>query len=163
MTYTEQAELDDMGLAARWACTFTGPINAGEHTAKRKAAEKELSLIIGRAFRIRAALMCNYKDHDAFYPPYPDDLQGWDENANPEMHYFVKQWLALVYIVEASMDISIDVTRYETGIVKVYTNAKKTKTGNHYIIRADSSQEIDPDPSLVRVEGTHIKWRPLVA
>ena len=141
MTYTIQADLDSTGLAARWACTFCGFINAAEYTRQRIATQSELDRVIGRAFRERYAAMANYKNDATVSPPVPD-LKGWDSVANPEWHYLVEKRRQLFAITALIMDTDMDPDRFRVAIMKTQYGT------NHYCVLADDQELINPDPNL---------------
>ncbi len=150
--YTIQEELDYLEFGARWGCRTTNFINAAEHSAKRKATERELDIIVGRAFRGGVVKMCNYKHHDYGIDNDLEPPKGWSPRANPEWHWWVKKQRALLHIVTTTMNTAVSVERYQTAIMT-------TPYGNHYCILAPGGELINPDPNL---EGTISKTLPLV-
>lgn len=149
MIYTIQKELDNQFLGARWGCYFTGPINAGEHTAGRKATQTELDIIVGRAFRARYAYMANYKN-DLTVRPRQEEISGWDQAANPEWHYLVDNYGELIRLVSKVLRVWINPMQFEIVVMKV-------SAGNHYGIRAEKRIVINPDPKL---DGRIMKYIP---
>lgn len=141
MKYTLQNEIDIGGFSERWACYFVLPINAGEHTRRHKATDDELSMIVGKAFRTLAATMANYK-HDAYVRPPTTPPEGWDAKANPEWHYLVEDFNAMIRIVEEVMFLRIPKAVFKIAIMKTQYNT------DHYCLLPRGGDLINPDPSL---------------
>lgn len=140
MVYTEQNEIDFLGLAALWACTFTGFINAGEHSRGRKASQDELDRIVGRCFRYRLAAMANYKSHSTVLPRLKE-LPGWSEYANPEWHYLVEKREEILAVVAYVLGVEINPADYRVAIMK-------TQYGTEHYCLLIGDLLINPDPNL---------------
>jgi hypothetical protein len=165
--YTKQSELDELGFGSRWGCTCDCFFIAGEVSKGRKLTKMQRKLIIADIVTKKApdgkpiVAFSNYKDHAIFYHPYPGYKPGWTPNANPEYHWYVRHRLLFVHIIEANIGADIVLSRFELGIMKVHI--ENGATGNHYVLRVDKKDVYNPDPYLVRVNGTKIQWQPLVA
>lgn len=152
VTYTPQKNVDNLGLAELWACTFTNFINAGEYTRHEAASQDELDLIVGKAFRRGVALMSNYIDHSKM-DKTAKDCTSWDEEDNPEWHYWVKKRLMLLHVVSEALNVVIDPRRFQVGIMLTQYNTK------HYVLLTSAGQVINPDNSL---KGEIIETRPFI-
>lgn len=153
MDYTEQLELDKMGLGERWGCTFTGFPNVFEHALRRKAEEWEIDQVVGAAFRGGFAGMANYKHHDYGVDNDLPPPEGWDAKANPEWGYYVKSRLYLFAACTKIFKKRVDHMRYHVAIMKTQYGTR------HYCVLAPRDELINPDPSL---EGPIIETRPFI-
>jgi len=143
MTYTLQKDLDVGGLGARWGCFATsGSINICEHEIGRQLTDEELDSVIGQWFRMRIVDMCNYKNHNtAGGNAQQPDLPGWDEEADPEWHWWVRNRRAALLIVMHVVGLKELRHQYETHILST--------PGAHYVTYVvDEGITINPDPSL---------------
>lgn len=140
--FSTQSRMDFKEFGKMWACAFCGPINCSEYILGRIATEREIDIIVGRAFRTGAALMANYK-HDKFVRPKGQKQPiGWGEKANPEWHYLIEEWPEFVTMVEKIMRVTISRAMFKIAIMKTQYNT------THYCILVDDKILINPDPSL---------------
>ena len=152
MKYTLQNDLDSLGLGGRWGCTWTGlALNVCEHARRRIATEVETSLLIGRCFRKKLALMCNYID-DADLKKDAKDVKDWDQE-NPEWHWYVLHRADLFHVATATLQAVVDPANYRVAIM---LTQHKTY---HYCILTASGELINPDPSL---KGEIVETRALI-
>jgi hypothetical protein len=151
MKYTEQKDIDEIKLGARWACRFLNFINAGEHSRTRQADRSEINQILAEAFRARLADMCNYIDHDN-RDMTADDVVNWNTD-NPEWHYWVRKQMDLLNVVSDALSVAIDPRRYQTGIMLTQYNT------HHYVLITYANQIVNPDPAL---KGEIIEYRKLI-
>lgn len=153
MKYTEQKEVDKLGLAARWACTWVGlALNVCEHRRQEKATETEVALIGWYCFTHRLADMANYVNHD-FLNLTADQCETWDEEENPEWHYYVRKRAAILAQAMVVMDVDLDPENYQVAIMLTQFKTR------HYCILTAAGELINPDPSLY---GEIIETRPLL-
>lgn len=152
MFYTEQKDLDILGLGARWGCAFVGPINALENVLKRPLKESEIDEVIGRAFRYGMAEMCNYIDHKNT-KKQAKDCTSWDDKDNPEWHYLVKKRRYFIAYLNDRFGVAIPVNDFKIAIMRTQFG------GLHYCLKTASGELINPDSYL---KGPIIEERPLV-
>jgi len=142
MNYTLQKELDVGGFGARWGCYATSLINIVEHELHRALTDKELDEITGQWFRLRLVNMSNYKNHETAGANHLDpDRPGWDEDADPEWHWWVLNRRASLLIAMSICGIHNLIHEYETHILAT--------PGRHYVTYVvDENITINPDLSL---------------
>ncbi len=140
MDYTKQRELDVGHFGAMWGCYGTGRINIPECERQRKATDSELDMILGRWFRLKLALMCNYKNDKTALTPV--DPTGWGSEANPEWHYWILNRRAALLVAMEVLGVNDLGNEYEEHIMNVGDT-------NHYTIQVVGGELINPSPGLI--------------
>jgi len=133
--YTKQSELGRFGQ--RWGCYATSLLNVLECELGRKLTRFERCACIGAWVVSENVWISNYKNHLLLN----SEKRGWSEDSDPEWHFYVRRQLDALMDIARVLGIGTPRGKYE--ILKM-----RTEYGDHFVLRVDGGEIINPDPTL---------------